>query len=541
MQIRALKSQALRLGVTLTASLPAAAWAAPAASGGGMPQRDSLSWLDGLALLAYLGGVLGIGLFFSRREKTTDGFFRGGQSLPWWAVGLSIYATMLSSITFMALPAKSYVSDWTYLFANLGIVAVAPLVMFFYIPFYRRLNVTSAYEYLEKRFGLGPRLFASLSFMAFQVGRMAIVVYLPAVAFATVTSLDVYLCIVLTSAVCIAYTVIGGIEAVIWTDAVQTVVLLGGAVACLVAVYVAVPQGLSGLMIRAHEEGKFLEKADWFDSDLAVPSVLLVFVGSLFNHLMSYTASQDVVQRYVTTRDQAQAIRSLLTNALLVVPGSVTFFLLGTGLFLFYSEFPDRLDRSISADQIVPFFIVHELPTGIAGFVLAAILAAAQSTLSSSLNSVSAAWMVDVVQRFRPQRDDRTNLRGAKRVVLVAGIFSALVACLIASLELASMFDVFISVIGMTGGAISGLFILGIFTRRTGSRGALVGALSSLLIVLWVRLATDTHVFAYAMIGTLSCVVVGYAASWLLPARSSNLAGLTWRDRASDREPAHRP
>jgi solute:Na+ symporter, SSS family len=495
-------------------------------------ERSSLARADILVLACYLLGMVAVGQYFARREKTTDSFFRGGQRLPWWAVGLSIYATMLSSITFMALPAKSYATDWTYIFANLGIIAVAPIVIVFYVPFYRRLNVTSAYEYLEKRLSLPVRLFASLSFMAFQVGRMAIVLYLPSIALATVTTLDVYVCILLTSVLCILYTMIGGIEAVVWTDAVQTVVLLGGALICVGVAAFSLPDGLAGLVARGHEQGKFLERAAWFDPDLTQASVVLVFCGSLFNHLMSYTASQDVVQRYVITRSEAHAARSILTNAAFVLPGAIAFFLLGTALHLFYAQYPERLDGGIATDQIVPYFIIHELPAGVAGLVLAGIFAASQSTLSSSLNSVSAAWTVDIVQRFRPHGDDRRSLRGAQAVVLVSGALATAVACLIASLDVASMFDAFISVIGLTGGAISGLFILGIFTRKANGRGALVGALSSIAVLLAVSLATRIHVFLYSMIGTGTCVLVGYTASRLWPAADRDLRGLTWHDRA---------
>jgi SSS family solute:Na+ symporter len=532
--MKLLRSLSLPALLVLGCSLACGA-AQPGAGNPGLPgpviERKNLAWADGGVLVAYLVGMLAVGLYFARREKTTDSFFRGGQRLPWWAVGLSIYATMLSSITFMALPAKSYATDWTYLFANLGIIAVAPIVILFYVPFYRHLNVTSAYEYLEKRLSLPVRLFASLSFMAFQIGRMAIVLYLPAIALATVTTLDVYTCILVTSVLCIIYTMIGGIEAVIWTDAVQTLVLLGGALTCLGVVFFSLPEGLGGLLARAHSNGKFLERATWLSSDFTQASVLLVFGGSLFNHLMSYTASQDVVQRYVTTRSGAHAARSILTNAALVLPGSIAFFLLGTALYLFYAQHPERLEAGIVTDQIVPYFIIHELPAGVAGLVLAAIFAASQSTLSSSLNSVSAAWMTDIVQRFRPGRDDRRNLRGAQTVVVVSGTFATLAACTIAKLKVASMFDAFIFVIGLTGGAISGLFILGIFTRRANGRGALVGAVSSIAVLLVVSSTTRIHVFLYSMIGTLTCVLVGYVVSLAFPSTAKDLQGLTWHDR----------
>ncbi len=499
-------------------------------------KRTELGWLNGVTLGAYLLGMLGIGVYCARRERSTDAFFRGGQSLPWWAVGLSIYATMLSSITYMALPAKAYATDWTYFFANVAIVAVAPIVIALYLPFYRRLNVTSAYEYLEKRFNLAVRLFGSASFILFQIGRMAIVLYLPSIALATVSSFDVYTCILLTATLCIIYTMIGGIEAVVWTDVVQTVVLLGGALLSLGLVLSECQGGWGEFIRTARDGGKFFENTVWWSSDFATASVVLIFVGSLFNNLTSYTASQDVVQRYVTTRNEKQAARSIWTNALMVLPGTVVFFALGTALYVFYRMNPERLDTAISTDQILPLFIVRELPLGVAGLVIAGIFAASQSTLSSSLNSVAAAWVTDFYQRFRPGRTDRSNVRRAQAVILIVGTFVTVIACLMVRLNIASLFDAFISVVGMTGGALAGLFVLGIFTQRAHGAGALIGAVGSVITLLCVRQYTSINFFLFGAIGTLTCVALGYAASCLLPTKQKSLVGLTLHD-SSGAEP----
>ena len=201
-----------------------------------MPQHSAFGLLNYLTLFAYLAIIVLVGCWFSRRNKNTNDFFRGGQRIPWWAAGLSIYATMLSSITYMAIPAKAYATDWSYYFNILAIPLVAPIVIFCYLPFYRRLDVTSAYEYLEKRFNLAVRWFGSVSFILLQIGRMAIVLYLPALALATVSALDVYSCILLMSVLCIIYTMLGGIEAVIWTDVIQSIVLLTGAILTIVLV-----------------------------------------------------------------------------------------------------------------------------------------------------------------------------------------------------------------------------------------------------------------------------------------------------------------
>jgi SSS family transporter len=483
-----------------------------------------------VTLVLYLGAMLGIGFFFARREKSTDRFFRGGQTLPWWAVGLSIYATMLSSITFMAIPAKAYTSDWSYFFANVAIVVIAPVVISLYLPFYRRLDVTSAYEYLEKRFNLAVRLFGSASFILFQIGRMAIVLYLPAMALSAVSSLDVYTCILLMAILCIVYTMIGGIEAVIWTDVVQTFVLLGGAILSFILIMFRTENGFSGFLEVGQLHHKFFEDTVWFSPDIAVASVVVIFVGSLFNNLVSYTAGQDVVQRYMTTSSQEKAVRSIWTNALLALPGTVIFFGLGTAFFVFYKSHPDKLSMTIANDQILPLFVVRELPVGIAGLVIAGIMAASQSTLSSSLNSVSAAWMTDFHKRLWPGGSDHRHLRLAQTCVLITGTFAAGVACIMASMSIKSLFDAFISVIGMTGGALAGFFALGIFTRTTHGVGALIGAITSIIVLYFVKTYTDINFFLYGAVGICTCFVVGYLASLVIPAKRKPLNGLTLRD-----------
>ncbi|MCC5839398.1 MAG: sodium/solute symporter [Opitutales bacterium] len=491
--------------------------------------RSEVGTLNMTVLVIYLLAMLGIGFYFSRKERSTERFFRGSQSLPWWAVGLSIYATMLSAITFMAIPAKAFTDDWSYFFANVAILAVAPVVIGLYLPFFRRLDVTSAYEYLQRRFNTAVRVFGSVSFILLQIGRMAIVLYLPAIALATVSTLDVYTCILLTATLCIIYTMIGGIEAVVWTDVVQTFVLLGGALISLFIVLMSVNGGLPAIFEMATTDQKFFENTVWFSTDMAIASVAVIFFGSFFQNLISYTASQDVVQRYMTTADIGKARRSIWTNALLALPGTAIFFTLGTALYVFYKSQPERLSTGIANDQILPLFIVNELPAGIAGLVIAAIMAASQSTLSSSLNSVAAVWMTDLQPLIRRGRvvADKRNLSMAKGLILIVGVFVTGVACIMASMEIASLWDAFIVVIGLTGGGLGGLFALGIFTRRAHGYGALTGAFASIIVLGLVRTQADISFFLFGAIGMITCFVVGYVVSLLIPARGLDLTGLT--------------
>jgi solute:Na+ symporter, SSS family len=479
-----------------------------------------------LALTGYLAAMVMLGFWFSRRNKTTNDFFRGGQRIPWWAAGLSIYATMLSSITYMAVPAKVFATDWAYIFNSLAVLLTAPIVIVFYLPFYRRLDITSAYEYLEKRFNLLVRWFGSASFIVLQLGRGAIVLFLPALALSTVSSLDIYVCILLMSVLCILYTVLGGMEAVVWTDVAQSVVLLAGAILALVFIVLRIDGGLAEVFRLAHAHGKFLENVRW-TWDSTAPTAWVVLVGGMAMNLASYTSSQDVVQRYVTTKNSRDAARSIWTNGLLAVPSGMLFFAVGTALFVFYQTHPRRFDSPLPTDAVFPLFIVEELPAGVAGLVIAGIFAAAQSTLASSLNSIATCCVTDFYRRLRPAASDRFCLRLARGVTVAAGVAVTGVACVMASANIYSLWDSFLTVLGLTTGALAGLFALGIFTTRANGPGAVCGALVSVAALCCIQQCTNVHLFLYAGIGLLVCFGVGWLASWCFGGKPSNLAGLT--------------
>jgi SSS family transporter len=488
--------------------------------------RVNFGWANYMTLIVYLGSMVVLGGWFSRRNKTTDDFFRGGQRVPWWAAGISIYATMLSSISFMATPAKAYATNWNYYLMVIAIVLVQPVVVLFYLPVFRQLNVTSAYEYLEKRFNLAVRWFGCVSFILLQVGRMSIVLYLPALALATVSNVDIYTCIVLTGVLCVIYTMLGGIEAVVWTDVAQAVILLAGVIGSLALILFQSEGGLPAFFGSAHGHAKFLENLDW-SWDLTAATVWVVLVGNLFSNLVPYTASQDVVQRYITTKDARQAARSIWTNAAMVMPSTALFFLMGTALFVFYRNHPERLDPMMPTDAIFPLFIVRELPTALAGLVVAGIFAAAQSTLASSLNSVATCCIIDFYQRLRPGIADQAKLRMARWITLWLGLGVTAVACGLARLNIGSLWDAFIGILNLTGSALAGLFALGLFTRRANGIGALTGAVVSVAVLFYVQQHTRLHFFLYAAVGIAVCFFVGWLASCCVRREPEDLHGLT--------------
>ncbi len=481
-----------------------------------VPRRAGFGAMNYITLAVYLAAMVLMGASFTRRNRTTNDFFRGGQRVPWWAAGLSIFATMLSSITFMAIPARGFAEGWNLFLANAYLV-LTPLVTLVYLPFYRSLDVTSAYEYLERRFNAAARMLASALFLLFQCGRVAIVLYLPALALATVSNLDVTTSIVLMGVLCVVYTMLGGMEAVIWTDVAQSVVLLGGAVWALVTVLVRIDGGAASAIAMASEHGRFFQSVPW-SFDLAVASGWIIIVGGIFQNLFSYTASQDVVQRYLTTADRKSAARAIWTNAFVSPIAQALFFAIGTALFVFYRQHPERLDPTMQTDAVFPLFIVRELPAGIAGLVVAGIFAAAQSTLAGSLNSMATAYVTDFDRRFRPGATDGSRLRLARWFTAIVGFSGTAVALWLAKSDVRSLWEAFLSVIGLFGGTVSGLFVLGLFVRRANGFGAIVGGVASAAVVGWIFANKLAIFWTYAIVGVVVCVAVGWLASLLRPA-----------------------
>ena len=481
------------------------------------PVKRKFGAINWAIVIAYLGGMVLIGYWFSKRGNTTDDYFRGGQRVPWVVAGLSIFATMLSAITFMAIPARAYATDITWYIGQLPILLVVPIVAFYYLPKFRKLNVTSAYEYLEDRFNLTARLFASLSFILFHIGRVAIVLYLPAIALAQVSSVDVVTCIVIIGVLCVIYTVMGGIEAVVWTDAVQAVVLIGGALLCMILVFSGVEGGVSTVwQIAASDDKLFQNLTADFSIENGTTSMFILFVAFFFNALVPYTSGQDVVQRYVTTATEKEASRSLWTTMWMSIFGSMIFFALGVALYAFYKTNPASLDPAMAkTDGILPFFILAELPVGVAGLLIAAIFAAAQSTVSSSLNSVATAYVTDFHSRiFSPDSTDASRLTVAKTTVVLVGAVGITVAWIMAESDIESAFKTFNSLIGLTAGALGGLFALGVFNRRANGTGAVIGATVAFgtVLTLFLTKANVTGLL-YALIGFVTCFIVGSLTS----------------------------
>ncbi len=479
-------------------------------------------------LALYLLAMVGVGVWFMRKNKTTDDYFRGGQNIPWWAAACSIYATMLSSLTFVALPALVYATDWLLYIGMLMIPAVAPLAIYGAMPFFRRIDATSAYEYLGKRFSRPVRLLGSGLFTLFHISRMGIVMALTALALSAVTPLSPWQSVLIMGVLCLIYCTMGGVEAVIWTDTIQTVVLLGGALVCVFYIIGGVDGGFGGVLDLANANDKMtLVNLDFSPDSFTVLALWVIILGGFGQNLSSYTSDQAVVQRYMTTKSTAAAARSIWANGILAVFGSLLFFFIGTGLYAFYNSNPAQLNPTIQNDQIFPMFIATELPVGIAGLIVAGIFAAAQSTVSTSMNSTATTLVTDFLRPFNRCDSEAGYLKAAKVLTLVMGVLGTMAGLLFISPEIRSLMSEYFKVIGMFMGALGGLFLLGILTTRAHARGAFIGLLGGVAVMIWIWRATETNGYLYSLIGIVSCLFIGYAASALIPAAQTNLENLT--------------
>ena len=483
--------------------------------------------VDYSVLFGYLLLMVGVGIYFTNKNKNTDDFFRGGKQVAWWAAGCSIYATMLSSLSFTGLPSKTFAQDWVYFFGNLTIPVVAILAVGVALPFFRQLDVTSAYEYLEKRFSRPVRLFGSASFTLFHIFRMAVVMSLTGLALAVATPLSPAQSVLLMGVLSIIYCTMGGVEAVIWTDTIQTVVLLGGALTAIALLLWGVDGGLGGFWTVAMDADKFKLVNFHWDMTSAQVALWVIILGGIGQNISSYTADQAVVQRYMTTPDQRLAARAIWTNAILSIPGSLVFFCMGTALFAFYHSHPEKLDPTITTDQIFPLFIATEMPIGLAGLIVAGIFAAAQSTVSTSMNSTATAVVTDFIRPVGVFRSEIGYLRAARIITFVAGVLGTLLGLVFIDPEIKSLFDTFLKVIGLFMGVLGGLFVLGVMTRRANARGAMVGALVGTAVMFSLWMFTRVEDYLYTACGIAACFVAGYLASILLPQPQPDLAGLT--------------
>ncbi len=490
--------------------------------------EQSFGLLNSIVLVGYLAAMVLIGIYFSKKSNgSQDEYFKAGGRVPAWAAGFSIWATTLSAITFMATPAKAFSGNWVFAAGNLAILAVAPIVVIYFVPFFRNLNVTTAYEYLEYRFDVRLRTASSLIFILFHIFRVAIVIYLPTLAICAVSSLNPYVVSVLIGILCIIYTFLGGLEGVIWSDVIQGFILLFGGIFIILFAFGLMDWKVIEVIKSAGEQGKFFTAQD-FSFSLVADTVPLVFIGAIFSNLYQYIGSQDVVQRYQATSSTKEVKKSLMMNCKLAFVTIFLFYGMGTILYMYYTTTgAGLLPEEMIGDQLVPFFILTEMPAGIAGLIIAAIFAASQSTISSSLNSISACFTVDIYNRLFGNKDDAKGVLFAKGVIIICGILGTILGLYFIKAGQSGLLDLFQQVLGTLGGPVVGIFILGVFSERTSATAAFIGLIISGIIVFALQSA-PLATYIYAITSVFSSTVIAYGLSFIWP-NKKDINGLTYK------------
>ena len=477
--------------------------------------------LDVAVILVYLALTMGMGFWFMRRNRDADAYFKGGGRLPWWVVSLSIYATMFSALTFISGPAMSYAEDLSYFVISFGIPIMALVVVRWYLPLFRRLNLTSAYEYLEVRFNLPCRLFASAAFILFMIARSGIVAYLPALAISAVTGVDINLSILCVMLVTIVYCTVGGVAAVVWCDFFQTLLLFGSTVLILGWAVLGTDGGLSGFIATGMEHHKF--RLLNFALDWSEPCFWVVFVGGLVANLATYTSDQSVVQRYMTTSDEKGAAKSIYVNGVLSIVSAFVFGVIGVAIWTYYHSRAGALPPGTKPDAVIPIFIARELPNGLSGAVFAAIAAATMSTLSANFNSAASAITTDFYRRLALKRagapaDGRRILRVAKLSTVAMGVVATLFALWLANADIRNIYVEFQRFLGILTGGLGSLFFMGFFMKRVNGFGATCGLVANYAVCVTLDLipwAGKPHMFLYGFFGMATCLIVAPVASLL--------------------------
>ncbi len=492
-----------------------------------IPRGDevtNLRWIDLLIVIAYMGVLAGVGIRFSRRQTSTEAYFIAKRSIPPWAMGMSLLATLVSSIAFVAYPGSAYANDWSLLVPGFMVVAVLALVGTVIIPFYREAVGMSAYEYFGRRFGRPTRIYASIAFTLAHFSKLGFVVYLLGLTINSMTGWSVDLVILAVAAVTVFYAVIGGFEAVVWTDVIQGFVVWAGAFVALGHLLFLPPGGPAAVLRIAAQNHKFTFGVISWDFSKPVVPVLLIY--GFFWYLQRYVADQTVVQRYMAAKSDRAALKGVAFGAVLCLPVWAVFMLIGTCTWSFYRLTGEPLPAFITkGDQVFPYFLATHLPVGMAGLFMASLTGAAMSMLASDLNSLALVGVEDLYRILRPHASDHRKLGMGKAIVAVFGALAAGTAILLAH-STGGALSMWFSVSAIASGGLAGLFLLAFFSHRANSRGVYTGILASVLFTAWATLTLGTkpaldlgrynfpwHDYMIGAVAHVVLFVVGYAAS----------------------------
>ncbi len=475
--------------------------------------------IDLIIFFLFTGGIVVFGCSFFNKKLSSDEFTSAGRSLPGWVVGMSIFATYVSSISYLGYPGNAYSSNWNAFVFSLSIPIASYFAAKYFVPFYRTQGSVSAYSFLEERFGTWARLYASACYLLTQIARMGSILFLLALPMNLLMGWNIQLVIIFTSIAIIIYSMLGGIKAVIWTEAIQGFILIGGALICLVVLLFSMPEGPTQTFEMAIADHKF--DLGSFSADLSTSTFWVCLIYGIFTNLQNYGIDQNYVQRYHTAKNEKEAKFSALFGGYLFIPVSAIFFLIGTALYTYYQVYPELLPaEGIKADYVFPLFIVNQLPTGLTGLLIASIFAAGMSTVATSVTSSSTIILTDYYQRIRKQTSDRERLWVLKVASLVIGVLGILIALALVNVD--SILDAWWKLSSIFSGGMLGLFLLGYLAKKAKNIDAAIGVICGAIVIAWISAdqwlglpESGIHEYLAIVLGTLIIFLVGFLSAHL--------------------------
>jgi SSS family solute:Na+ symporter len=451
--------------------------------------QGSLGPVDISILFVYSCVLIGMGVYYRRKCRTAEQFMVAGRSIPAWAAGLAVMSAYTSSISYIATPGKAFDSNWHPIIFSLCILPVAWLVCRYAVPYYRRMRLISVYEFLEQRLGSWGRVYAALAFVLYMIGRVAVILYLASLLLSTFVPWNIGAVIVAIGLITIVYTLLGGMEAVIWTDVMQSVIMIAGILFCAVSLSIDVFSGQNYLIQSAFDADKF-SFGSW-DLSLSSRTVWVMLIYGVTENMRSLLADQNYVQKYCSVRTEREAKRSIWIAMLIYIPLTAIFLYIGTTLFAFYSQGSELAQAGITkGDEVFPYFIATQVPAGLKGLIIAAIVAAAMSTVDSALNCSATVLLLDFHKRyFNPGIGERASILFLRLGTVVWGVLGTGAALLM--IRAKSILDVWWQISGIFGGALLGLFLLAFLQVRLRLWQGLVSIGVSIAVISWGTFARD--------------------------------------------------
>lgn len=476
-----------------------------------------MSIIDIGIFVIYILGVTVVGGQFYRKNKSSSAFTLGNNTIPGWVVTMSIFATFVSSISYLGLPGIAYQSNWNMFVFSLSLPIAALVAITVFVPLYRRVNSPSAYTYLENRFGPWARVYASTMYLLTQIMRIGTILYLMALVINPMFGWDVATIIIVTGIVVMLYSALGGIQAVVWTDAIQGIILIAGAIVCLFFILFGMPGGPEQVFSVALENHKF--SLGSFSLELSESTFWVVMVYGIFINLQNYGIDQNYVQRYMASKTEKEAKKSAFWGGMIYLPVSAIFLFIGTALFSYYKLNPELLPTGIEGDDVFPHFIINQLPAGLTGILIASIFAAGMSTISTSYNSAATVILTDYYQKYtKKEATDKQKMKvlyTATVLISLAGISVG-----VAMIGVKSALDAWWKLASVFSGGMLGLFLLGAFSKRKNVKGAIIGVVAGLLVIMWLSLSNlfldsgaignHFHTYLTIVIGTTVIFLVGF-------------------------------